>query len=129
MVCCALGPGLLAACANGTPSPEVSGTLPTRFFSTPETSSTATPTTSAGAPVSLGPELAAQRATALAEPEPVKPPEASENTQQGAVNAAVHFIALYRYAFITGDTTDLAAMSEEGCVFCQSTIDDATKLH
>ncbi|WP_373284834.1 DUF6318 family protein, partial [Actinomyces gaoshouyii] len=32
-------------------------------------------------------------------------------------------------AFITGDTTDLAAMSEEGCVFCRSTIDDATKLH
>ena len=129
LACCAPGPGLLTACANDTPAPEVSGTLPTRFFSTPEASTTATPTTSASAPVSLGPELAAQRATALAEPKPVKPPEASENTQQGAVNAAVHFIALYRYAFITGDTTDLAAMSEEGCVFCQSTIDDATKLH
>ena len=129
LACCAPGPGLLTACANDTPAPEVSGTLPTRFFSTPETSTTATPTTSAGAPASLGPELAAQRATALAMPKPVKPPEASENTQQGAVNAAVHFIALYRYAFITGDTTDLAAMSEEGCVFCQSTIDDATKLH
>ncbi|WP_366180033.1 DUF6318 family protein [Actinomyces timonensis] len=37
--------------------------------------------------------------------------------------------SLYRYAFVTGDTTDLAAMSEEGCVFCRSTIDDATALH
>ncbi|BAW92884.1 hypothetical protein CHIBA101_1019 [Actinomyces sp. Chiba101] len=129
LACCAPGPGLLAACANDAPAPEVSGTLPTRFFSTPEASTTATPTTSAGAPVSLGPELAAQRATALAEPKPVKPPEASENTQQGAVNAVVHFFNLYRYAFITGDTTDLAAMSEESCVFCQSAIDNATKLH
>ena len=129
LACCAPGPGLLTACANDTPAPEVSGTLPTRFFSTPEASTTATPTTSASAPVSLGPELAAQRATALAEPKPVKPPEASENTQQGAVNAVAHFFNLYRYAFITGDTTDLAAMSEEGCVFCQSTINDATKLH
>ncbi|WP_143221356.1 MULTISPECIES: DUF6318 family protein [Actinomyces] len=129
MVCCALGSGLLAACANDAPAPEVSGTLPTRFFSTPEASSTATPTTSAGAPVSLGPELAAQRATALAMPKPVKPSEASENTEQGAVNAAVHFIALYRYAFITGDTADLAAMSEDRCTFCASAINAVTDLH
>nr|WP_125898882.1 DUF6318 family protein [Actinomyces gaoshouyii] len=40
-----------------------------------------------------------------------------------------YFFTLYRHAFVTGDTTDLAAMSEEGCVFCRSTIDDATKLH
>ncbi|SHI95020.1 hypothetical protein SAMN05216246_107136 [Actinomyces denticolens] len=93
----------------------------------PANTTASTPT--AGALASLGPELAAQRATALAEPKPVKPDIASQNTEDGAINAAFYFLQLYRYAFITGDTADLAAMSEEGCVFCQSTIDDATKLH
>ena len=125
--CCALSLTLLTACAKDEPSPVTYGTLPTRFFSTPNASADATPT--ASALPSLSPELAAQRATALAEPKPVKPPEASENTEEGAINAAFYFLQLYRYAFIAGDTTDFAAMSEEGCVFCKSTIDDATTLH
>ena len=53
----------------------------------------------------------------------------SQNTEEGAIKAVNYFFALYRYAFITGDTADLAAMSEDACVFCKSTIDDATKLH
>ena len=125
--CCAASLTLLTACADGAPPTEVSGTLPTRFFSTPNASADATPT--ASALPSLSPELAAQRATALAEPKPIKPPEASENTEEGAINAAFYFLQLYRYAFIAGDTTDLAAMSEDACVFCKSTIDDATTLH
>ncbi|WP_143221353.1 MULTISPECIES: DUF6318 family protein [Actinomyces] len=125
--CCALSPTLLTACAKETPPSEASGTLPTQFMATAPASTTGTPT--ASAPAALSPELAAQRATALAEPKPAKPEAASQNTEEGAVNAAAYFLQLYRYAFITGDTTDLAAMSEEGCVFCQSTIDDATKLH
>ena len=125
--CCAASLTLLTACADGAPPTEVSGTLPTRFFSTPNASADATPT--ASALPSLSPELQAQRATALAEPKPIKPPEASQNSEEGAVNAAFYFLQLYRYAFITGDTADLAAMSEEGCVFCKSTIDDAAKLH
>ncbi|WP_366180980.1 DUF6318 family protein [Actinomyces timonensis] len=118
--CCALGPVLLAACAKDPAPPEVSGTLPTQF---------AAATPSVSAPASLSPELAAQRATALAMPKPAKPDIASQNTEDGAVRAAFYFLELYRYAFVTGDTTDLAAMSEEGCVFCRSTIDDATALH
>ncbi|WP_366181448.1 DUF6318 family protein [Actinomyces timonensis] len=125
--CCALGPVLLAACAKDPAPPEASGTLPTQFAAATPTSAAATPSVSA--PASLSPELAAQRATALAMPKPPVPTEATENTQQGAVRAAVHFIELYRYAFVTGDTTDLAAMSEERCVFCKSAIDDATELH
>ena len=125
--CWAVSLTLLTACAKDEPSPVTYGTLPTRFFSTPNASADATPT--ASALPSLSPELAAQRATALAEPKPIKPPEASQNTEEGAINAVNYFFALYRYAFITGDTADLAAMSEEGCVFCKSTIDDATKLH
>ena len=125
--CCAASLTLLTACAKDEPSPVTYGTLPTRFFSTPNASADATPT--ASALPSLSPELQAQRATALAEPKPSKPEAVSQNTEKGAINAVNYFFALYRYAFITGDTADLAAMSEDACVFCKSTIDNATKLH
>ncbi|WP_338025924.1 DUF6318 family protein [Actinomyces marmotae] len=129
LACCALAPGLLilTACAKDpTPAPTTPTTSPTQHTETPA-SAAATP--SASATPSLSPELAAQRATALAMPKPPTPPEATENTQQGAVSAAVHFIELYRYAFITGDTTDLAAMSEDRCTFCASAINAMTDLH
>ncbi len=132
LACCALAPGLLilTACAKDPTPPQTTATLPTQHTETlAETPTSAATTPSASTTPSLSPELAAQKATALAMPKPPTPPEATENTQQGAVSAAVHFIELYRYAFMTGDTTDLAAMSEERCVFCQSTINDATKLH
>ncbi|WP_125898905.1 DUF6318 family protein [Actinomyces gaoshouyii] len=121
LACGALASGLLAACAKTPAPPEAGGTPPTHL------TTTTAPTTSA--PASLSPELQAQRATALAAPKPVKPTEATENTQQGAVYSAVHFLALYRYAFITGDTTDLAAMSEDRCTFCASVINAITDLH
>ena len=127
--CCAASLTLLTACAKDAPPTEVTGTLPTRFFSTPDASADASATPAASASPSLSPELQAQRASALAEPKPVIPPEASENTEEGAVTAAFYFLQLYRYAFITGDTTDLAAMSEDRCTFCSSAANDATKLH
>ena len=77
----------------------------------------------------LTPELKAQRDTALAEPAPAKNPQVSEETSEGAVASVYYFLDLYRYAFMTGDTTELAAMSEDGCVFCNSVIDQATELH
>ena len=125
--CCAVSLTLLTACAKDAPPTEVTGTLPTQFMAGTPTSADATPT--ASALPSLSPELQAQRATALAEPKPSKPEAVSQNTEEGAINAVNYFFALYRYAFITGDTADLAAMSEDACVFCKSTIDNATKLH
>ena len=125
--CCAVSLTLLTACAKDVPPTEVTGTLPTQFMAGTPTSADATPT--ASALPSLSPELQAQRATALAEPKPSKPEAVSQNTEEGAINAVNYFFALYRYAFITGDTADLAAMSEDACVFCKSTIDNATKLH
>ena len=77
----------------------------------------------------LTPELKAQRDTALAEPAPVKNPQVSEETSEGAAASVGYFLDLYRYAFMTGNTTELAAMSENGCVFCNSVIDQATELH
>ena len=77
----------------------------------------------------LTPELKAQRDAALAEPAPEKPPNMNDKTGEGASLTAWYFLELYRYAYMTGDTTELAAMSEDGCVFCNSVIDQATELH
>ena len=77
----------------------------------------------------LPPELRAQRDTALAEPAPVKPLHMDEETAEGAVASVYYFLDLYRYAFMTGDTTELANMSDDQCKFCQSTINDADDAH
>ena len=77
----------------------------------------------------LTPELKTQRDTALAEPAPAKPDQMNEETAEGAVASVYYFLDLYRYAFMTGNTTELAAMSEDQCQFCQSTINDAADIH
>ena len=77
----------------------------------------------------LTPELKAQRDTALAEPAPVKNPQVSEETSEGAVASVYYFLDLYRYAYVTGNTNEIEAMSEDQCKFCRSTIDNATNLH
>ena len=77
----------------------------------------------------LTPELRAKRDAALAEPAPTKPKQMNEDTPEGAAASVGYFLDLYRYAFMTGNTTELAAMSEDGCKFCQSAIERATTLH
>ena len=77
----------------------------------------------------LTPELRAKRDAALAEPAPAKPPQLNEESAEGAAASVGYFLDLYRYAFMTGNTTELAKMSEDRCVFCKSVIDDAVKLH
>ena len=77
----------------------------------------------------LTPELRAKRDAALAEPAPAKPPQLNEESAEGAAASVGYFLDLYRYAFMTGNTTELAKMSEDQCKFCQSTINNATTLH
>ena len=77
----------------------------------------------------LTPELKTQRDTALAEPAPTKPKQMNEDTPEGAAASVGYFLDLYRYAYMTGNTTELAAMSEDRCVFCKSVIDRANDLH
>ena len=77
----------------------------------------------------LTPELRAKRDAALAEPAPAKPSQMNEETPEGAAASVRYFLDLYRYAFMTGNTTELAKMSEDRCVFCKSVIDDAVELH
>ena len=77
----------------------------------------------------LTPELRAKRDAALAEPAPEKPEQMNDQTREGATLTAWYFLELYRYAYMTGNTTELAAMTDDRCQFCQSVIDRATKLH
>lgn len=77
----------------------------------------------------LTPELRAKRDAALAEPAPAKPPQLNEESAEGAAASVGYFLELYRYAFMTGDTTEFAAMSDDRCKFCKSTIDDANDIH
>ena len=77
----------------------------------------------------LTPELRAKRDAALSEPAPAKPPQLNEESAEGAAASVGYFLDLYRYAYVTGNTTELAKMSEDECKFCRSTIDNATTLH
>ncbi len=77
----------------------------------------------------LTPELRAKRDAALAEPAPAKPSQMNEESPEGAASSVRYFLDLYRYAYVTGNTTELAAMSEDQCKFCHSAIDNATNLH
>ena len=77
----------------------------------------------------LTPELRAKRDAALAEPAPAKPSQMNEESAEGAVASVGYFLDLYRYAYMTGNTTELAAMSDDQCIFCKSAIDNSTKLH
>ena len=77
----------------------------------------------------LTPELKAQRDAALAEPAPTKPLYIDEESARGATGSVYYFLDLYRYAFMTGNTTELTNMSEDRCVFCKSVIDRANDLH
>ncbi|WP_111835642.1 DUF6318 family protein [Actinomyces bovis] len=52
-----------------------------------------------------------------------------DNTPQGAARSGRYFLQLYTYAFATGDTSQLEAMSDDECVFCNSVIDNAKRLH
>ena len=77
----------------------------------------------------LTPELRAKRDAALAEPAPAKPQQMNEESAEGAAASVGYFLDLYRYAFMTGNTTELKAMSDDRCKFCKSTIDDANDIH
>ena len=52
-----------------------------------------------------------------------------EESARGATGSVQYYLELYRYAFMTGNTTEIEAMSENGCVFCKSVIDQVNDLH
>lgn len=116
------------ACSSGGTS-EGAGASPTVDPYDVAASVRASDGATATSSVSLSPQDAAARATALAMEAPEKPARMSENSPEGAVAAAEYFISLYPYVYATGDLTEWDAMSEESCVFCSSVHDNVTELH
>ena len=60
---------------------------------------------------------------------PELPEEAKENTERGAEAAAEHYLALLVYAWNTGDTEPLAAMSDPNSVFANTYVTNIGDLY
>ena len=60
---------------------------------------------------------------------PELPEEAKENTERGAEAAAEHYLALLVYAWNTGDTQPLAAMSDPNSVFANTYVTNIGDLY
>ena len=71
-----------------------------------------------------------QRPTGPIDVDPPERPAAMDNADEaGAVAAAEYFLRLTVYASATGDTTELEAMSGEGCKFCDNYVSSVNELH
>ena len=53
---------------------------------------------------------------------PEQPPEMNKADETGAAAAARYYLNAYSYAWNTGDTTPIKAISDEECAFCQREI-------
>ena len=125
---CVLALGL-AACSVRDAKAEASASASAAIARAEKVIADANASATASREAALTPELRAKRDAALAEPAPAKPPQMNEESAEGAAASVGYFLNLYRYAFMTGNTTELAKMSEDGCKFCQSAIDRSTSLH
>lgn len=94
--------GLLAGCTGSEPAPTPSSTVVTP---SPTASPTRTPL-----------------------PFPTPAAAISEPTPEGAIAAGTQFIALYDYAFSTGDAEPFAAMSGPECEYCGKVVDRVRQM-
>lgn len=90
---------------------------------------TAAAPASASQDTALGDDLIAKRDQARAADPPVQGEQINDDSPEGATLSAYYFLLLYRYAFMTGSTDDINAMSDTECDFCRSFMDGAKKLH
>nr|WP_314891063.1 DUF6318 family protein [Actinomyces oris] len=128
VVVCVLALGA-AACSVKDAKAEASASASAAIARAEKGIADANASATASREAALTPELRAKRDAALAEPAPAKPSQMNEESAEGAAASVSYFLDLYRYAFMTGNTTELAKMSEDRCVFCKSVIDDAVELH
>lgn len=77
----------------------------------------------------LGSDLVALREAALSETAPLTTQAMNQDTQLGAIDTANYFLPAYRYAYMTGSTDELRAVSDPQCRFCSGAIEDAEALH
>ena len=125
---CVLALGV-AACSVRDAKAEASASASAAIARAEKGIADANASATASREAALTPELRAKRDAALAEPAPEKPEQMNDQTREGAAMTAWYFLELYRYAYMTGNTTELAKMSDDRCQFCKSVIDRATKLH
>ena len=124
-----LGCSGVAGCSGGGVSGASPSVDPYEVGASAMAAASASASARASRDAALGPDLVARRDAALATPPPDKPENLGEDSLEAAAAAAVYFLKLYRYAAVTGDTKDFAAMSEQQCKFCNNIIDRATRLH
>lgn len=101
---------LLTAACTGDAQTDPDPTTTTSPAPTP----TPTPTPSTAVDVTIAPE----RPAAMDGPP----------TVEGAVDVAEYFLALYPYAYATGDLAAWQALSDDECVFCRSVSDGVTAM-
>ena len=62
-------------------------------------------------------------------PEPMRPEAMERDDVEGAKAAAEHFLELFTYVHLTGDSEQWRAMSHPQCVFCRSVADEVEDLY
>jgi hypothetical protein len=109
---------LLAGCAGGAPADP--GTVP----STPTGSATASPSATPTPTPSAVYKPADASGPAQNVPVPVLPEVAKTETKEGAEAFAKYWFSVLSYAYETGDTEHLSALSGPDCVFCNGLVDN-----
>jgi hypothetical protein len=59
---------------------------------------------------------------------PILPAAARQPTPAGAQAFARHFFAVYNYAFWTGDSKPLEAISDKDCIYCKSVVSGVSAM-
>lgn len=104
--------------------PSVAATTPTTQPA-PTASATASGEAAMSGGYQIGPDGILVRPTQYAADtytKPELPDEAKENTERGAEAAAEHYLAVATYAWNTGDTSEIAAVSDPESGFAQALI-------
>ncbi|MFS0703413.1 DUF6318 family protein [Cellulomonas sp. 179-A 9B4 NHS] len=101
---------LLAGCTpDSGPEPTPSATRATRSATPAQSSATPTPSPTATSPT--------------------RPAAMGTNDEAGAVAAAEYFLSdLYDYMYVSGDTTEWAALAADDCSFCNSVLSDVESM-
>jgi hypothetical protein len=116
----AFGLALALSGCNPGDSPGPGGTSSPVAADTPTATSTPTPTPTPSAVY----KPADASGPAQNVPVPVLPEVAKTETKEGAEAFAKHWFSVLSYAYETGDTKPLSALSGPECIFCKGLVDN-----
>ncbi|MGG5173902.1 DUF6318 family protein [Pseudarthrobacter sp. J1763] len=111
----------LAGCNSPAPSPSGSGSSASSSSSSSATTASTTPTAAPTATAVYKPATAKGKAQNV--PLPVLPAVGKTNTKEGAEAFVKYWFALLSYAYETGDTKPVAAVSGPNCAVCSRQIE------